>query len=372
MEEAAARTGLSDFGDRAFTSALDVLCRAQEEESGLTPLGRVVAHGGLVQALSQRLLAVEWLKRHPEIADVPLASPIIVLGGMRSGTTRLHRLLALDPRLSATRFFEGQFPAPPLGFSRGGRDLRPLKARAFLAGSDLANPALRKIHPMRPREADEELPMLELSIWGAQIEAQRPVPSFRSWSETADARPAYRFLKSLLQLQTWLRGEDGSRPHILKTPQYSQDLAALLEVFPDARIVAIHRDPARMTASAASLAWNVMALVSGTVTKDWCGHEWLHKTAYRERTAAAVRAANPHVPAIDVSFADMNADPIEVMRRVYGFLGLGWSEEVERRQQSWLARSRRRGDHGRHRYSLQEFGLTERDIAAAFPSRSPA
>ena len=73
-----------------------------------------------------------------------------------------------------------------------------------------------------------------------------------------------------------------------------------------------------------------------------------------------------------LSFADMNADPVEVMRRVYGFLGLGWSEEVERRQQSWLARSRRRGDHGRHRYSLQEFGLTERDIAAAFPSRSPA
>ncbi|EMD83079.1 sulfotransferase family protein [Pacificimonas flava] len=366
MQQASRAARLDDFGDDGFLPGLDRLCRAQAEEAGLTALGRVVVHGGLVRALTQRLLAVEWWKRHPDILDYPLPRPIIVLGGMRSGTTRLQRLLAADPRLQATRAFEAMTPAPPLSHRRGRPDPRRLQTRGLLFGLDRLNPAFRRIHPVRVNDADEELPMLELSICGAQIEAQRPVPAFRDWSERTPQDHAYRFLRPLIQLQGWLRGSDPARPWILKTPQYSQDLAALLGVFPDARIVAIHRDPAAMTASAASLAWNMMAPLSDTVTKGWCGAEWLHKTHFRERTAAAVRAAHPHVPAIDTHFAAMNADPIGEMRRIYGFLDLSFTEETEARMQRYLAAAARAGDHGRHRYTLGEFGLSEDDVAARF------
>ncbi|MEE4351006.1 MAG: sulfotransferase [Pacificimonas sp.] len=368
MTEAADKTGLDDFGDETFREGLSVLCEAQRAEAELTPLGEVVTHGGLVRALSQRLTAVEWWKRHPEILDYPIVRPIIVLGGMRSGTTRLQRLLATDPRLQATRFFEGNTPAPPLSMRPGDFDRRRLTAQAACVATDILSPAFRKIHPTSPMAADEELPMLELSLSGAQIEAQRRVPSFRAWAERTSQHHAYRFLKPLLQLQGWLRQSDPARPWVLKTPQYMQDLDALLDVFPDARIVAIHREPGAQVASSASLVWTLIGALSDTVTKDWCGQEWLHKTAYRERTAAAVRAANPQVPAIDVSFADMNRNALLVMRQVYAFIGLTWSADVEARMQAWLSASKRRGEHRGHRYSLEEFGLAEADITRAFAS----
>ena len=370
MQEAAEKTGLDDFGDETFIEALTVLCRAQDEEAGLTPFGRVVAHGSLLRALSQRLTALEWVRRHPEILDYPIERPVIVLGGMRSGTTRLQRLLAADPRFQCTRAFEATTPAPPLSYRPGRRDPRRMTQRGWQLAADLINPNFRKIHPTRINEADEELAMLELSICGAQIEAQRPVPSFRDWSERTPQTHAYRFLKMLLQLQGWLRGTGPARPWVLKTPQYCQDLEALLEVFPDARLVAIHRDPVKMTASAASLAWQVMATVSETVTKPWCGEEWLHKGAYRARVTADVRAARPDVPAIDLVYRDMNADPIGVMRRVYDFLDLPLTEDVRLAMRRYLKRAARARDHGRHRYSLHEFGLTEAEVSRRFAAPS--
>ena len=366
MAEAARKARLDDFGDESFVEALTVLCRAQEKEAGLTPLGRVVTHGSLVRALSQRLLALEWLRLHPEIDDIELAPPIVVLGGMRSGTTRLQRLLATDPRLQFTRAFEAATPAPPLGFDRSRSDPRRRAHRNLMRLSDLTFPGLSALHPTAPELADEELPMLELSICGAQIEAARPVPAFRAWSEETPQTHAYRLLERLLKLQCWLRESDPAKPWILKTPQYSQDLDALLRVFPNARILAISRNPGTMTASAASLSWHIMANLSETVTKDWCGSEWLHKTAYRERTAAKMRAAHPHIPALDLTFEAMTRDPLAEMRRAYDFIGLSWSDAVEAGMLHWLAESKARGDQGGHRYSLQEFGLSEADVASAF------
>ncbi|NIP24155.1 MAG: sulfotransferase, partial [Phycisphaerae bacterium] len=40
---------------------------------------------------------VEMEKEAPELFKRPLVPPLIVLGFPRSGTTLLHRLLALDP-----------------------------------------------------------------------------------------------------------------------------------------------------------------------------------------------------------------------------------------------------------------------------------
>ncbi|HAD15826.1 MAG TPA: sulfotransferase, partial [Erythrobacter sp.] len=41
--------------------------------------------------LRDRLYAQMWFKRHPEILARPLRNPVVIVGPMRSGTTRLHR-----------------------------------------------------------------------------------------------------------------------------------------------------------------------------------------------------------------------------------------------------------------------------------------
>src|SRR3546814_17652045 len=103
---------------------------------------------------------------------------------------------------------------------------------------------------------EEELGLLVASAWGMKHEAQWRVPAYARWCEEQDATPAYAHMADLLRLTGWLRGEDPAKPWLLKTPQHMLDLPALLRVFPDARIIFTHRDPAAVVGSSCSLAWH--------------------------------------------------------------------------------------------------------------------
>ena len=49
---------------------------------------------------------------HPEIADVEIASPIVIAGIPRSGTTNLSNIMASDSRLRSLSFWESKTPFP--------------------------------------------------------------------------------------------------------------------------------------------------------------------------------------------------------------------------------------------------------------------
>ena len=113
VADAMRRTGLDDLGPEAdWRPALELLLQALASEARLNALGRTIAYGQLVGVVTQRLRAHELWRRHPEILARPVAPPIVVLGHMRSGTTRMQRLLACDPRFAHTRFFESWRPVP--------------------------------------------------------------------------------------------------------------------------------------------------------------------------------------------------------------------------------------------------------------------
>lgn len=361
-------TGLSDFGDDGFArSQLRVLLAALENEAQLNPMGRVIAHGGLLKALKERLWAQELFKRHPEILERPLAPPVIVIGQMRSGTTRLQRLLGQDRRFTALRLYESMSPVPwPSSVRNPKRDPRIGYTQRAFGFLNYINPGIAATHPTGALEIDEELGLLDASFTGAQIEAQRHVPSFARHCETTDQTPAYAYLRQLLQLASWFSGRDPHKPFVLKMPQHMQDLPALMSVFPDAKLVFIHRDPAAVVGSGASMVWNQMVVQSDHVDPHWIGAEWLHKTRHRAAVTAAYR---PHIPAaqqIDVRFADMNNDWAGVMQRIYGFLGLEFDAPAHAAMADYLARAAREHTHTQHRYTLGDFGLDARTINAGF------
>ena len=96
--EAAIRsTSLTDFGDPYYREGLLTLLESAEKDANLHFVGRICLHGMIVTYLSNRLLLMEAQKRSPELFHHPLLPPIIILGLPRTGTTFLHRTLALDP-----------------------------------------------------------------------------------------------------------------------------------------------------------------------------------------------------------------------------------------------------------------------------------
>jgi len=364
LEQAAEATGLDDFGDRWFERPMEVLLDAVAGEARLNAAGDFSAMKQFHHVLRDRLLAQMWFRRHPEILSRPMPRPVVIVGPMRSGTTRMHRLLASDRRFTHMRSFETISPVPRPGFEEvmeGRReDFRPVLARRIMKVARLANPRTLSIHPTGPYEPEEELGLLVASMWGMKHEAQWHVPSYGRWCEGESAVPAYRHMADLLRLVGWSQQASSLRPWILKTPQHMLDLPALLEVFPDARLIFTHRDPLKVVGSAASLAWNQTIIYSDHADPARMGREWLHKTALQVERMRAARETIPQERMIDVQYEDMESDWRGTMERVYRFLGLDMApalpgmEDYMRRASALKRRP--------HAYSLDEFGLTSGDV----------
>lgn len=61
LVDARLRTGLTDFGDPPLEPALSMLLDSLEEEADLSPLGRFLVHGHLLELLETRLrLTEDW------------------------------------------------------------------------------------------------------------------------------------------------------------------------------------------------------------------------------------------------------------------------------------------------------------------------
>jgi hypothetical protein len=362
LEEAHTATGLSDFGDRWFETPFAVLLDALHREARLNPSGEWAAHGQFHKVLKDRLWAERWFASHPEILARPLPRPVIVMGPMRSGTTRVHRLLASDHRFNNLRSFETISPVPRPEFEHGKPDFRVTLAERIMRVARLANPRTLSIHPTGPLEAEEELGLLVSSFWGMKHEAQWWVPSYARWCEAADATPAYRQMARLLKLIGWSQQASSLRPFVLKTPQHMLDLPALLAVFPDARLIFTHRDPQAVVGSAASLAWNQTIIYSDHVRPEQIGAEWLRKTRLMiERMIRARAGIAPH-RAIDVQYEEMERDWRGAMARLYDFLGLDIGPALPGMEayQRRVAALKRRP----HCYSLEQFGLRPGRVAA--------
>lgn len=357
-------TGLSeDVSDRAhFDRQLAQLLPALHQEARLTDFGRLVAHGSLLKVMKERLWFDALMADHPEIDRLELAPPILIVGSMRSGTTRMQRLLATDPAHNALRLYEAQCPVPDPGKLRQRRDPRIAHVRRALKLIGSINPTVFDIHPTGPMEIDEELGLLDQSLSSAMIETQRRVPSYARYCETADQRPAYERLHRLLKLRTWLEGSDPKRPYVLKTPQHMQDIAALHATFPQSPILFLHRDPVQLVASAASLAWNHMVVQSDHVDANWVGAEWLGKTRHRLETVARVRQGIPAEQQFDLGFTEVNADWKGAIRRTYAFLGRELTPQIETAMAAYLARAAASHGYQRHRYRLEQFGLSEGQV----------
>lgn len=336
------------FGaDPGWRTPFRLLVDSLRDEAALNPLGLSMAHGQIVGALRARIRAQRLWRDHPEILARPVAAPIVILGPMRSGTTRLQRLLACDPRFAHTRLFESLSPVPERG--------RALKTSASLAALRMFNPEIAAIHPMKARDPDEEFGLFSVSFGSAQFEAQWRVPRFTDWWERADARPLYREFRALLQTIAWARREPADRPWILKAPQFMQDLPALLHAFQDARLICLDRHLEKVVGSSASLVWHQMRIQSDHADPAWIGREWLRKTMLRKDRAAAARRERPDVPQIDVACEAMDACWETEIARLYGFLGLPLTDAVRRRMAAYVAGARA---HRGHRYALEHFGLS--------------
>jgi len=349
------RAGAAEHGGRSpedaadFRERLERLCAALHAEADLNPLGRAMAWGQLSRVVKNRLaFGALWLDR-PELLETPLAPPIIVVGHMRSGTTRIHTLLAADPAHSHTRYCDAYHPVPaPLGMNR-------VRAAMELAMLGLLNPWMQSIHPMAPAAVEEELAWLSAALHHSIYESQWHIPAFSAWSEARDPLPVYREFRRILQTDAAHRGL-ADKPRVLKVPAFAEDLATLLALFPDARLVIAEREHEAVLKSAISLAANQMAIQSDSCCLEAIEARWRHKIALREaRMAAALEGWQG--PVARACFDALNTDWESAIAGIYAGLGLTLTPQARAAMHKVMAASED-GHHRQHAEQLARFSAT--------------
>ena len=338
--------GRSDEDVADFRERLERICASVQQEADLNALGQAMAWGQLSRVVNNRLAFGKLWKARPELLDTRLAPPIIVLGHMRSGTTRIHKLLAADPAHSHTRYQDAFHPIPSIpGMNR-------TKSAIELAMLGALNPWMQSIHPMAPRAVEEELAWISAALHHSIYESQWHIPSYSAWSEARDPAPIYREFARILRSDAANRCL-ADKPRVLKVPAFTEDIPALLAEFPDARLVIAERDHAAVHRSAVSLSANQMAVQSDSCDLTQIEALWSHKIELREaRVEAALKDWSG--PITRLSFDALNADWEREMTRCYGELGLDLSPQALAAMRKQMVASAS-GRHHDHSQQLERF-----------------
>ena len=244
-----------------------------------------------------------------------VAPPVFIVGFPRSGTTHLHNLMAASGAFAS---------APPVlaAMPWEGRTLAPA-AKPFI---DPYLPRTRLIDgvamgPDTPTEDEVGLANLALGSYFHAVYFPR---HFEQDYRNGLASPAPEGRRRAIRRYVRALGRrDRGRPLLLKNPAYTAQVATLLDLFPGARIVHIHRDPRgvfassrralRRTLDELALQGFAGADIDGAVLETYP----LVMRALREQTVLLSRRQFA-----EVAFEDLTADPRRVLRRLWQQLDL--------------------------------------------------
>jgi hypothetical protein len=358
LEEVAAEVGLDDYGHPSFRDGLDVLV-ANIGAAHLTPLGEAVLAGSVRSSLRNRLRVVDWLRSHPVAAAAEPDVAVVILGLSRSGTTALSHLLGADPANRSLRGWEAQDSVPPPTTAGYWTDPRLLRARESASAVDQLNPRFKAIHHDAPEDPVECAVPLAQHFASISLTTLFNVEAYDDWLLGADLTQAYQWHRSVLQVLQ----ADCPGPWQLKSPIHGFAMETIAATYPGAVFVQTHRDPVKGIASACSL----VASLSGTFTdhdhRATIARHWPELLATILDRIVAFRARHGDDRFVDVAYADLVADPVGTVRRIYDRIGRPWTDDVE----AALARHAAAAvpnRYGRHEYTLEEFGL-DRDVLEA-------
>ncbi len=367
VKKAMHNSGISTIIDDSFLKPLDVLVRSANQQPRFKLMGRFIFQANLVNRVSNRLLIDSTFANFPEILEQPINRPIFITGMPRTGTTLVHRLIAQDPKLRSTQYWEMQYPCPPPEKETYATDPRIKKSEQEVEMLNKLCPEFKSIHEFGACMPDECIFLFENDLMSDSLGLVYDLPEYSKWLIEQPMKPFYERHKKQLQL---LQFKNPGERWILKSRNHLYSLNPLMQVYPDAFIIQIHRDPLETIASAISLSMASLLLLHDKVDPEKIGLEileWIGLSidqAMIERTKAE---SNPDskVKFIDIYYKDLVTNPLGQIRLIYDFCDLEWSETVEQKMNTFLSENRQH-KHGIHNYTLEQFKLTEGQILERF------
>lgn len=358
----AAQTSEPDAGEPTpeAREALAVLVHSIRTDMKLSLVGRLSARDDTVRMARTHLRIGRALRETRDILETPLPEPIFIVGWPRTGTTALHQLLARDPQNRTIPYWESFDPVPP----ESGPDNRIPRLEAMLAQLSRLAPNYDAIHPMTAEMPEECVALFMNELRTLQFDFQYRASSYVEWLLAQDPAIAYRGYRTQLQLIQHHR-PTGER-FVLKDPTHLVHLETMLEVFPGAKLIFTHRDPAAAISSLCSLHAHTRALFTDDVDPVALGREVFsgHWTTAQD-DAVALRAKLAPGQFTEVRHADLLRDPLATVGLLYDDLGLALTEPARESMRRYLDDESHK-PRSVHEHSPEGFGLTGAEIRGRF------
>ncbi len=358
-------TGLWTFGDVRFTEPLQRFLDNCVAESDLSLVGRIATRWDVVRFLSNLLRMTQEEADRPAIAQQPIVEPIFITGLPRSGTTFLHSLLMQDCASIVPRVWQTIYPYPERGARKDGSEPRVAMVNRQLRAFERLAPEFRSLHPLTAQSPQECSEITAHVFASLRFDTTYHVPSYREWLDGTGHLEAYRFHRRFLQ---HLQSQDlayrvtphpgaGSRRWVLKCPDHVFALDAIRSIYPDARIVFVHRDPLNVLASVAKLTEVLRRPFMRRVDAAQIGRQesirWL---AGAERMIEADARSPFAMPVHHIQYPDLVRDPLGTVERLYRHFGLNLLPETADRVRHQV-QDKPNGGYGMHQYRFEDHGL---------------
>ncbi len=307
----------------ALGSFRRILALCASSRIDLTYVPRLVAISA-TSLLSSPLRVLEHLVHHRAIRQTPIApSPIFIIGHWRSGTTHLQNLICQDENLGYLSAFQAIAP----GFCLIGRGcIKRLLAKA-------AEPR----NPTRPMDRvpfsldapqEEELALANMTshsfshAFVLPKQAERLFRRYVMFENLPEATRA-KWIKTYLTLLHKITLASEGKRLVLKNCTNTARIPTLLQLFPNAKFIHIHRNPYDVFLSTMHLHQRLTSI---------CQLQSIHPQRMRENVLLfyrrmmgkllADRLLIPSGNFVEIRYQDLERRPLHELRKIYERLGL--------------------------------------------------
>lgn len=356
--------GSDDFGANDYLPGLRVLLQSMDYDPHFSERGRRYAWGTVVGVMKGRAQAIKSMAENSGFDRHPITNPVVITGIPRTGTTALHKLMAVDPQFQGlqTWLLDSPMPRPPI--ETWSKYPAFQKTAAILEARFKAAPTKRAAHNMVAEEVDECCLVLRQGFVSNLWTVGWSAATYDAWWQCQSEADAYRHYYRCMQL---IGSTDPDKRWLLKNPGHIDNLDLLFATFPAAKVIQTHRDPAKAVPSLCSLLMPLHSIVEEG-RYEQRAHNMLArevaKWANAVHKAESVRRENPN-NVLDVIHSDFHRDPMTEIERIYCFIGVNLTDEVKRKMQQRIVDDPER-QHGTHRYNVADFGMSEDEIRARF------
>lgn len=328
-EKVLANVGPGNFAGITLGDWLKIL---YDNQWSISPVFYPRAASVFLQSIANTFLRwIEEARFQRSWNAVSIHPPLFILGHYRHGTTHLHNLLSVDARFGFPTMYQVSYPHTFLTTERAGTRilnfLTPTKrpfdnvrfgmdvpsedemAAIVLAG---VSPYLSGVFPRRASHYDTHL-------------------TFRNASEADLGRWKEAMLMFFRKLT--LRY---NKPLVVKSPPHTARVKWLLEMFPEAKFVHIHRNPFEVFSSTLKM----VRTASPWFRLQRDSVDWAERTirVYREMYAAFFeeRERIPRGQFYEIGYEALVSNPIQELQGLYQGLNLPSFTETEDAMRKYL------------------------------------